>query len=124
MGKDPRMTLPLDTVLATVSQKLPHSEYLVDRHSIEIAQDYLSVEVKAKWLPEYGTLSVTATFVGSAEQCEQIESNFDDEETKDDIDSGIGELLEEALKETYPKHDWECVIGEVRLAVKKKAPQK
>jgi len=123
MGKDPRMSLPLDTVLATVSDKLPHSEYLVDRHSISIAQDYLSVDVKAKWLPEYGTLSVTATFIGSADQCEQMEANFDDEETKDDIDSGIGELIEEALKEIYPKHDWECVIGEVRLSVKK-SPKK
>lgn len=97
MTQDPRLNLSLESSAALAVAKLENSEYLVERHSIVKGEDYTRVEVSAKWLTTHGTISVSVTFITNAVQYKALSNSIEDDELKDDIDSGIGEAFEEAL---------------------------
>lgn len=116
MGAEKSKTsLSLDHASSFVAENLPNSEYLVERHSIVKGEDFSEVLVTAQWLLEYGTISVDVVFSVSKGQADGMQNYLDDDEIKDDIDSGIGELFEEALREQYPSYDWGYSIGAVNL---------
>lgn len=120
MTQDPRMRLSLEPPSALAVALLENSEYLVERHSIVKGIDYTHLELSAKWLTTYETISVSVTFMTNAVQYKVLSTSVKDEELQDDIDSGVGESFEEALAKVYPEHDWSCLIGEVKIRVKKK----
>jgi hypothetical protein len=115
----PRASLPLDSASAFVVENLPNSEYLIERHSIAKGEDFSDISVTAKWLPEYETISVEVLFHVTGDQKDGMQNYIDDDDVKDDIDSGIGELFEQALRDQYPSYDWSCPIGEIKIKCKK-----
>ncbi len=114
-----KTALPLDAVCTAVAGGLPNNEYLIDRHSIVKGEDYSDISVTAKWLPEYETISVELIFFVSADQKEGMQSYIDDDDVRDDIDSGVGELFENILQAQFPDFDWSYPIGEVKIKCKK-----
>lgn len=117
--KKPKTSLSLDNVCEYVAAKIPTNEYLTERHSIFKGDDYTEVSVAAKWLAEYETISVQVVFLVRAEQYESMQGHIDDDGTNDDIDSGVGELFEKALRDQFPSYDWSYPIGEVLIKCKK-----
>jgi len=111
----PKISLSLEQACAFLQKHLPSSEYLIERHSIIKGETYTDLSVSAKWLAEYETISVDVKFLVTAAQKKEMQPYLDDENYRDDIDSGIGELFEQALKEQYPKYDWSFPIGEVKI---------
>jgi len=118
MSTDPRMELSLEPAISLATKNLPSSEYLVERHSININVDYLSVNFSAEWSLEFGSILVSVSFFVNEEQEQAFLANLDDDTIRDDIDSGIGKVFEEALREVYPEHDWNYIIGQVNIDVK------
>ncbi len=114
-----KTSLPLDAVCMVVAESLPSNEYLIDRHSIVKGEDYSDISVIAKWSSEYETISVELVFLVSADQKEGMQSYIDDDDVRDDIDSGVGELFENALQAQFPGYDWSFPIGEVKIECKK-----
>jgi hypothetical protein len=112
---DERLKLSLTKPCQAVEELLPTNEYLVDRHSICLGNEYQALSVKAKWLPDYGSISVQVTFKATPEKLDSLRALLDDEGVIDDIDSGVGELFEEALRREYPAFNWDYPIGEVNI---------
>ncbi len=91
---------------------MAEGEYLVDRLELLSPRDYLSLRVEAHWDAEYGSAKVSVTFHVTKQQNKDLKYLFEDEDKLDDLDSGIGEAFEAALREVYPKKKWDsCVSG-------------
>jgi len=114
-----KTSLPLDAVCSTVAENLPNNEYMIERHSIVKGEDYTDVSVAAKWLPEYETISVELVFLVNGDQKDGMQGCLDDDDVRDDIDSGVGEQFENALQTLFPDYDWSYPIGEVKIKLKK-----
>jgi hypothetical protein len=119
MSSNPKHSLPLAEICSEVAALLPTSEYLTERHSIYIGEDYFGISVNAKWLLEYDSISVELAFQVTETQEELMTSQIEDEDVRDDIDSAVGELIETLLREKYPEHDWSYPIGEVKINCEK-----
>lgn len=114
-----KTSVSLESACALASEKLANSEFLVDRHSINKSDDYIDILISAKWLPKFSTISMEVMFLVSPTQKDNMQSNIDDEDIKDDIDSGAGEAFEDSLRALYPKFDWSYTVGEVKIKCKK-----
>ena len=114
-----KTSLPLGRACKFVAENLPTSEYLTERHSIFKGEDYVDISVAANWLSEYETISVEVEFSVQAAQHESMQAHIHNDDTKDDIDSGIGELFENALQDEFPSYDWSYPIGEILIKCRK-----
>jgi hypothetical protein len=93
---------PLEQVSTKAAAFLTASEYLVDRHDINLGNDYLRLTVSSAWFPDDESVNVKVVFEANEDQQPALKSSLEDEDTWDDIDSGIGEAFEEAFSEIYP----------------------
>jgi hypothetical protein len=118
-NKVPKTSLSLDSVCLAAKDLLSESEYLIERHSINIGEDYTSIQINAKWLAEYQSIALEVIFDVSKDQQNGMKQYLDDDEVKDDIDSAIGEIFEELLAKTYPSYDWRFPIGKVSIKIRK-----
>ncbi len=114
-----KFLLPLDVICKNVTEQLPQSEYLIERHSILKGDTYSELSLSAKWLFEHETLSIELIFLVNKEKKQEMQAYIDDDDIRDDIDSAVGELFEDALQSTYPEHDWSYPIGEIKIKCKK-----
>jgi hypothetical protein len=119
MSSNLKHSLSLEDACTEVGSLLPNSDYLIDRHSINIGEDYTAISVRAMWLLEYDTISIEVVFHVTPEQEESMTGQIEDDEIRDDIDSAIGELMESCLRSKYPEYDWSCPIGEVNIKCQK-----
>lgn len=102
---------PLQEVCIASVPLLMNSEFLVDRLEVLSPRDYLSLTVEAHWKAENAI--VTVTFEVTKGQNEDLNTRLEDESSRDDLDSGIGEAFEAALRQVYPKRQWGFPVGGV-----------
>ena len=93
---------PLEQISQKAAVLLTTSEYLVDRHYINLGDDYIRLTISASWFPDDESVNIKVVFEANEDQHSALKSSLEDEDTWDDIDSGIGEAFEEAFSEIYP----------------------